>query len=82
MQEYIPDSVVVLNKVPKEWVDFEIYCQLVPNDDPNDLYYAMVPRTGSFEVSFHGVVSILISVTETSNIVDILKAIIWHVASL
>ena len=37
--EFIPEATVVLNMVPKEWVDFEIYCQLVPNEDENDPYY-------------------------------------------
>ena len=53
----VPDAIVVINKTPKEWVDHEIYCQLVPNDDDNDPYYNIVPRTGAFEVSFKGVVS-------------------------
>ena len=57
IMELIPDAVVVINKTPKEWVDYDIYCQLVPNDDDNDPYYNIVPRTGAFEVSFKGVVN-------------------------
>lgn len=56
--EYIPEAKIVLNMVPKEWVDYEIYCQLVPNEDDNDPYYQMIPRTGAFEVSFKGTVRI------------------------
>ena len=33
----------------------DIYCQLIPNDDPNQPFYEMVPRMGAFEVSFNGV---------------------------
>jgi hypothetical protein len=61
--ENIPEAVVVFNMVPKEWVDYEIYCQLVPNDDSNDHYYQMIPRTGAFEVSFKGTVSSILNVT-------------------
>ena len=59
IKEHIPDALVVINKAPKEWVDFEIYCQLIPNNNESDPYYGIVPRTGAFEVSFKGVVSIL-----------------------
>ena len=52
----IPDAIVVINKTPKEWVDHDIYCQLVPNDDEKEPYFNIVPRTGAFEVSFKGVV--------------------------
>ena len=33
----------------------DIYCQLIPNDDPNQPFYEMVPRIGSFEISANGV---------------------------
>jgi hypothetical protein len=33
IKELIPEAVTVINKAPKEWVDHEIYCQLIPNDD-------------------------------------------------
>ena len=35
----------------------DIYCQLIPNDDPNEPYYQVMPRMGAFEVSINGVVS-------------------------
>ena len=44
--------------VPKEFAMSDIYCQLIPNDDEKNPYYEVVPRIGSFEVSFNGVVSI------------------------
>ena len=43
--------------VPKVWAMSDIYCQLIPNDDPNNACYEVVPRIGSFEVSLNGVVS-------------------------
>jgi hypothetical protein len=49
---------VIKNTVPKQWVDYDIYCQLLPNDDPNNEYYQCIPRTGAFEVSHKGVVRI------------------------
>ena len=53
---HVPDVQVLVNKIPKGWVDYEIYCQLVPNNDPNDPNYQIIPKTGAFEVSFKGVV--------------------------
>lgn len=52
----MPDCEVLVNKIPKAWVDYEIYCQLVPNNDPNDPHYQVIPKTGAFEVSYKGVV--------------------------
>tara|TARA_B110000503_G_C6924510_1_gene320100 strand:- start:218 stop:397 length:180 start_codon:yes stop_codon:yes gene_type:complete len=34
----------------------DIYCQLIPNDDPKQPFYEVVPRIGAFELSFNGVV--------------------------
>ena len=34
----------------------DIYCQLIPNDDEQDLFYQVMPRMGAFEVSVNGVV--------------------------
>ena len=55
-----PNCEVVFNKVPKAWAMSDIYCQLIPNDDQKDPYYEIVPRIGSFEVSFNGIVSKLL----------------------
>lgn len=57
IQQYSPGVVVLINEVPKQWVDYEIYCQLIPNSDPNLKTYKILPRIGSFEVSFKGTVS-------------------------
>jgi hypothetical protein len=68
---------VLVNKVPKIWVDYEIYCQLVPNADINEPNYQMIPRTGAFEVSFKGVVSLILN---EFSIVGILKTALWTLA--
>ena len=56
IQEITPGCLVLINEVPKAWVDYEIYCQLIPNNDPNSKTYKVLPRIGAFEVSFKGVV--------------------------
>mmetsp|Transcript_10894 Transcript_10894/g.11029 ORF Transcript_10894/g.11029 Transcript_10894/m.11029 type:complete len:130 (+) Transcript_10894:140-529(+) len=55
IQANIPEAEILINKIPKEWVDYEIYCQLIPNSEQNEPHYQMIPRTGAFEVSFKGV---------------------------
>jgi len=55
IKELVPDTEVVFNLVPKEYAMSEIYCQLIPNDDPNQPFYEMVPRIGAFEISVNGV---------------------------
>ena len=52
--QLVPDCHVVLNMVPKEYAMSDIYSSLVPNADPNQLCYQIVPRIGAFEVSFNG----------------------------
>jgi hypothetical protein len=70
IKERYPNCEVVFNMVPKVWAMSDIYCQLIPNDDPKNACYEVVPRIGSFEVSLNGIVStsylpslILLSVT-------------------
>ena len=46
--------------MPKENAMSDIYCQLIPNDDPNQPFYEVVPRIGAFELSFNGVVRTII----------------------
>ena len=53
----LPDAEVVFNLVPKVHAMSDIYCQLIPNDDPEQPYYEVVPRLWAFEVSVNGVVS-------------------------
>ena len=59
IKECVPNSEVIFNMVPKVHAMSEIYCQLIPNDDPNQLNYEIMPRMGSFEISIDGIVSIL-----------------------
>lgn len=47
------------NQIPKDYLPFDLYCNLIPNSDSNTPYFQQVPRTGSFEVSFKGLVSTL-----------------------
>ena len=32
----------------------EIYCRMIPNDDPYELFYEVRPRIGAFELSING----------------------------
>lgn len=75
--------------VPKEFAMSDIYCQLIPNDDDKNPYYEVVPRIGSFEVSFNGVVSIEFDfrvvievITSLIYIVAVFEMLIWYVAKL
>lgn len=52
--ERIPDALTMRNQVPKTYVNYDLYCNLVPNDDDSIPYYHQVPRTGAFEVSYKG----------------------------
>jgi hypothetical protein len=52
----IPGAVVFGNKIPRSYVDYEMYNNLKYNADETDTYN-MIPRNGSFEVSFKGFVS-------------------------
>jgi len=45
---------IMKNQIPKSYLPFDLYNNLVPNDDENTPYYQQVPRTGAFEVSFKG----------------------------
>jgi hypothetical protein len=52
----LPNAIIMRNQIPKEYVSFDCYSNLVPNDDESNPYYQMVPRIGAFEVSHQGVV--------------------------
>ena len=56
IKEHVKDCEVVFNLVPKEHAMSDIYCQLIPNDDPSQPFYEVVPRIGAFELSLNGVV--------------------------
>ena len=40
------------NKIPKTYVDYDLYANLVNNEDEDNEYYEMNPRVNSFEVSY------------------------------
>ena len=40
-----------MNKVPKPWSNFDVYCQLIPNEDERVPCYDVLPRLGAFEIS-------------------------------
>ena len=45
---------VMKNQIPKSYLPYDLYNNLIPNEDPDAVYYQQVPRTGSFEVSYKG----------------------------
>jgi len=55
--ERIPNALTMRNQIPKSYLHHDLYCNLIPNDDENIPYFQQVPRTGSFEVSYKGLVS-------------------------
>ena len=55
--EKIPNALTMRNQIPKAYLPYDLYCNLIPNADPNTSYFQQVPRTGAFEVSFKGLVS-------------------------
>ena len=50
----IPNAMVMKNQIPKKYLPFDLYNNLVPNDEPDTPYYQQVPRSGSFEISYKG----------------------------
>lgn len=50
----IPNATVVRNQIPRAYLPYDIYCNLIPNSDPNLPFFQQVPRTGAFEVSYKG----------------------------
>ena len=59
--ELIPNAITMRNQIPKSYLHYDLYCNLIPNEDPNLSYFNQVPRTGAFEVSYQGNVSRLVS---------------------
>jgi len=45
------------NQIPKSYLHYDLYCNLIPNEDPALSFFNQVPRTGALEVSFQGHVS-------------------------
>ena len=48
---------VMRNQIPKSYVAHDLYCNLIPNNDPNTDTFVQLPRTYAFEVSYRGHVS-------------------------
>ena len=42
------------NKIPKSYVDFDLYYNLIHNEDGNSDTFDQLPRVGAFEVSYKG----------------------------
>ena len=53
----VPNALTMRNQIPKSYLHYDLYCNLIPNEDENLPYFQQVPRTGAFEVSFKGMVS-------------------------
>ncbi len=53
----VPELNVVRNQVPKSWVDYDFYVQLVPDENADNPFFPQVPRLAAFEVSYKGIVS-------------------------
>lgn len=49
-----PSVKMLRNQIPKSYVDFDLYYNLIPNSDPNSPYFDQLPRVGAFEVSYKG----------------------------
>ena len=52
--ERIPNAMVMKNQIPKQYLPFDLYNNLVPNDEEDTPYFQQVPRTGAFEISYKG----------------------------
>ena len=55
--ERVPNALTMRNQIPKSYLHYDLYCNLIPNEDENLPYFQQVPRTGAFEVSYKGMVS-------------------------
>ena len=45
------------NQIPKSYVDYDLYYNLVPDESPDYPYFDQLPRLGALEVSYKGNVS-------------------------
>lgn len=50
----MPKAVILCNMIPRAYVDFDLYCNLIP-DTANQGIFEQMPRTGAFEVSYKGI---------------------------
>ena len=53
----VPKAVILCNMIPRAYVDFDLYYNLIP-DNANQGVFEQMPRTGAFEVSYKGIVSV------------------------
>jgi hypothetical protein len=49
-----PSVSVLRNQIPKSYVNFDLYYNLIPNEDSNSSHFDQLPRVGAFEVSYKG----------------------------
>ena len=49
-----PSVRVLRNQIPKSYVDYDLYYNLIPNEDSNSDIFDQLPRVGAFEVSYKG----------------------------
>ena len=59
----LPGALVLRNQIPKSYLHYDLYCNLIPNEDESVTVFDQVPRTGSFEVSYKGLVSQMCEIT-------------------
>ena len=55
--ERVPGATVLKNQIPKSYVDYDLYYNLVPDESPDYPYFDQLPRLGALEVSYKGNVS-------------------------
>ena len=53
----VPDSITHMNEIPKTYVDYQLYNNLLFNEDDTVNTFEVQPRIGSLEVSYKGKVS-------------------------
>lgn len=58
IRELFPNKpvTVLFNQVPKRWAEHDAYCQLIPDFEEENLVYDMMPRLGTFEVTYKGII--------------------------
>ena len=39
IRELIPNAITLRNQIPKSYLHYDLYCNLIPNDDPNVNFY-------------------------------------------
>ena len=39
IHELLPNAITLRNQIPKSYLHYDLYCNLIPNDDPNVNFY-------------------------------------------